>query len=68
MISRLKNYFFIDVPSTSIPSSNSKQRERELVATFARGNPNLQLGRYTTAEDLERIKASLHDHRFVVTK
>ncbi|MBF0133920.1 MAG: hypothetical protein HQL75_15210 [Magnetococcales bacterium] len=41
-----------------------RERERKLVATFARGNINLQSGRYTTTEDLERIKASLRGYRF----
>lgn len=47
-----------------LPRERERERERKLVAIFARGNINLQSGRYTTTEDLEQLKAPLRGYRF----
>lgn len=39
-------------------------RTRRIVASLARGNLNLRLGRYMTADQLEERKLSLARHRF----
>lgn len=51
-----------------IPARSTKAAEeavaRNLVRSYARGNVNLQYGRYLTAEQLEARKQKLAQHSF----
>ncbi|GAB0056233.1 hypothetical protein SIID45300_00538 [Candidatus Magnetaquicoccaceae bacterium FCR-1] len=68
LTSRIKSHLFPDSPATTVPVSDAPQRIRALVATFSCGNLNLQMGRYTTAQDVEQIKTSMRDYHFVDSK
>tara|TARA_B100000745_G_scaffold267308_1_gene192957 strand:- start:519 stop:710 length:192 start_codon:yes stop_codon:yes gene_type:complete len=42
----------------------SEEKKRELVANYARGNVNLQLGRFSSYEDIEERKRKIFEHNF----
>lgn len=52
----------------SVPAASSKERQdavvQKLVRTYARGNVNLQYGRYVTEEQLTARKQKLARHAF----
>jgi|GEM_PF-941360 len=57
-------YFF---KQRRVPKSN-KNRDKELLqrllSTFAQGSVSLQLGRYTTEEQIEKIREKVMKHRY----
>lgn len=55
--------FFI-MPTLSISPLFSKESERKLVSKIARGNINLQLGRYQTSQDITDKIKKLASYKF----
>lgn len=59
------SFFKSFVPPSPVPSSEPQdQVVRKIVVCYARGNVSLQLGRFTTAQQIERRKAALAKHAF----